>query len=668
MSSCLKTVQDIGDSTSVYQEFMFPKELKPVNYMIMECFENIYFQDAVEAKWGVDYSLFYYVNRPKGSNTMELFDVLKEGNFTNEELIEHYNKPLKEFGLEHQGSNNVILNILYYQLVFLIYNFSKSYPASFEKSSKNTQSTINAFLKTKGNSINWSNISDIFAVSENSSGFFAFHNKSGLKQLYEMSKTSDSDLDTDLDRARAYVKILGLYFSYQVHKKNEANVKANVPLFPPRIADKFKFSDKFKTVDSYQVDKKLNTFEIPDKDLEIQVTKLSDLSPDEKYQPESNLINQAQLENYLDDDQFILDLISSELKLMHYKIDNYHKLLAEIDQTLSDPNVDAKVKKSLESKKTIINIVAANITKRIGELTNDSIAQSDRVAQKREAIADILESEDGILSIKGGARENIRKYLYSQIYIFSKAPELYTKNFMNYTIMGPAGSGKTKLASVLAYVYNHLGILASDKFMVVTRADLVAGYIGQTAPKTRDYLQKSLEGVLLVDEAYQLSGCPDEKGNWSSKDYGQEAVTEIVNFIDKHIGLSVIIAAGYEKQIMTCFLAINEGMKRRFPNNLRLLPYSADDLYIILMGFLTQKFNKDLFSKDQKKYIRQLITALNDMTYEGDKLFNNQAGDMLNLGSILAEDLILEKPNYTRQKILLSFQKFFSNKGYFLEL
>jgi hypothetical protein len=119
---------------------------------------------------------------------------------------------------------------------------------------------------------------------------------------------------------------------------------------------------------------------------------------------------------------------------------------------------------------------------------------------------------------------------------------------------------------------------------------------------------------------------------------------------------------------MTCFLAINEGMKRRFPNNLRLLPYSADDLYIILMGFLTQKFNKDLFSKDQKKYIRQLITALNDMTYEGDKLFNNQAGDMLNLGSILAEDLILEKPNYTRQKILLSFQKFFSNKGYFLEL
>lgn len=238
--------------------------------------------------------------------------------------------------------------------------------------------------------------------------------------------------------------------------------------------------------------------------------------------------------------------------------------------------------------------------------------------------------------------------------------------------MGPAGSGKTKIAGVVAYVYNNLGLLSSanknGKFLVVTRADLVGGAVGHTAPKTRDYLEKILEGVLLIDEAYQLSGCPDQSGSFSSKDYGQESITEIVNFIDKHIGLSVIIAAGYEGKIVDCFLAINEGMKRRFPNNMRLMLYSAKDLYEILMAFISDKFKFNVFTPSQSQYIYKLIENLHGKEYNDELLFSNQAGDMLNLANQLLEDfLIMKDEGYKQAEINQSFQKFFANKGIYLD-
>ncbi len=365
-----------------------------------------------------------------------------------------------------------------------------------------------------------------------------------------------------------------------------------------------------------------------------------------------------------------MDLTKSELKLMAYKYDTYTKMKADINNNLTQAGLEPKFLASLQKKLSVIEIVLGMTKNRIDAV--QKLSASAQIKRKSDQIDNIINDKDnGILSIKGSARENVRRYLYSQIYIFSKAPELYYKNFANFTLMGSAGAGKTKIAGVLGHTYGNLGVLAGEgKFLIVTRADLVGSYIGHTAPKTRDYLSKILEGVLLIDEAYQLSTCPNEKGEFMSSDFGAEAITELVNYIDKHIGLSVIIAAGYEKKITTCFLAINEGMSRRFPNNIRLLPYGSRDLWELLDNFIRQKIGSNPLSAPQQEYVKLMIKTLNDpeTKFNRDNLFVNQAGDMLNLATQILEDYLMGKDEgYNLSAINMSFQKFFANKGIYIE-
>ena len=141
----------------------------------------------------------------------------------------------------------------------------------------------------------------------------------------------------------------------------------------------------------------------------------------------------------------------------------------------------------------------------------------------------------------------------------------------------------------------------SPLFLRVTPNDLIVGYIGGTSIKTRNHLEKMYEGVLLIDEAYQLTGCQDIDGPVYSQDLCQESIAEIVNHVDKNIGLSVIIAPAREDKITNCFLAINKGMHRYFPHNMRLLLYSAKDLFEILLRFITGKFGVDVFTQSQSK-------------------------------------------------------------------
>ena len=375
--------------------------------------------------------------------------------------------------------------------------------------------------------------------------------------------------------------------------------------------------------------------------------------------------------------------MESERKLLGYKKIQYTKIIDQTQSALDDPLLKAagppdpskgeeNVVTTLEKKLKSMKESLANLNVRLNELGGTLGFNSLLIADKRKKITNIIDdSENGTQTLIGEARLEVRKTIYTQIVAFSKAPELYINRFNNYALMGGAGTGKTKLAGVLGNFFYNLGLLNTSKVIIVTRADLVGKYVGQTAPLTRKYLEGTLEGVLFIDEAYQLSGCPDKQGNFSSQDFGQEAITEIVNYIDKHIGLSVIIAAGYEDKIVDCFLSINEGMKRRFPNNLRLLDYTSKDLSLILYYNIEKMFDKQILTQSQMDYIDKVIKRLNEMTYAtpnatpNAKLFINQAGDMLNLSNIIVQDLILnQKKGYKIPNINNTFTKFFLNKGY----
>ena len=99
------------------------------------------------------------------------------------------------------------------------------------------------------------------------------------------------------------------------------------------------------------------------------------------------------------------------------------------------------------------------------------------------------------------------------------------------------------------------GVIATDTFIEVGREDLVGGYVGQTAIKTREILEKATGGILFVDEAYTLY-------NESSNDFGKEAVETIMKYMEDHRDDIMIIFAGYTQQ-MRNFLKINPGIASR---------------------------------------------------------------------------------------------------------
>jgi len=189
----------------------------------------------------------------------------------------------------------------------------------------------------------------------------------------------------------------------------------------------------------------------------------------------------------------------------------------------------------------------------------------------------------------------------------------------------------THTATILAYVFCKAGILATDTFCPVTRTDLVAGYIGQTAPMTRKKLIETLEGVLFIDECYQL--CQVDGG---SRDFGNESLAEIVNFIDKYIGMSIIIVAGYERPMMEKFFPSNEGMLRRFPHRFVLSPYTNEQLSDILLNFVEEKTETQI----DRKTGNIIYTMISKVQEKYPDAFQNQAGDMLNLGGDLSKSML----------------------------
>ena len=140
---------------------------------------------------------------------------------------------------------------------------------------------------------------------------------------------------------------------------------------------------------------------------------------------------------------------------------------------------------------------------------------------------------------------------------------------------GNPGTGKTTMGRLMARLLFRLEITPTADLVEVQRADLVAAYVGQTAPKTREVIEKSKSGLLFVDEAYRLAG----KGD---KDFGPEAIEELMAAMNSPPGEApVMVFAGYTLDMAT-FLQANEGLYRRFPYTFDFSDYTATHLAHIL--------------------------------------------------------------------------------------
>lgn len=147
---------------------------------------------------------------------------------------------------------------------------------------------------------------------------------------------------------------------------------------------------------------------------------------------------------------------------------------------------------------------------------------------------------------------------------------------------GNPGTGKTTVARILANIYKGLGVLKGGQLVEVDRSGLVSGYIGQTALKTQEVIDKAMDGLLFIDEAYTLTS---GKG---SSDFGQEAVDTLLKAMEDHRDRLIVIVAGYNEP-MEEFLNSNPGLKSRFNKFIDFTDYSAEQLVSILESMCAGK-------------------------------------------------------------------------------
>ena len=203
--------------------------------------------------------------------------------------------------------------------------------------------------------------------------------------------------------------------------------------------------------------------------------------------------------------------------------------------------------------------------------------------------------------------------------------------------LGNPGTGKTTVARIVGHVLYEKGVIAEDKLIETSRADLVAGYIGQTAEKTRKVLESALGGILFVDEAYTLA-------SGGQNDFGKEAIDEILKFMEDHRSNIMIIFAGYTND-MEKFLETNPGLRSRIPNKFDFEDYTVDEMVQIgLFSLKKQQYHvnpssyadllKNNLSKDNDNSNGRWVRNLND------KIIKKQAVRVALTDSYSEEDLI----------------------------
>jgi len=181
-----------------------------------------------------------------------------------------------------------------------------------------------------------------------------------------------------------------------------------------------------------------------------------------------------------------------------------------------------------------------------------------------------LDSMIGMSSFKNSVLDQLL-YFIQNLHIGKES------DFKNTILCGPPGTGKTEAAKILGKMYSKIGILKNGIFKKVTRSDLVAGYLGQTAIKTKKVVTECLGGCLFIDEAYSLAnGANDDS-------YSKECLDTLCEAMSDHKEDLMVIIAGYEEELYRTFFQGNRGLESRFIWRFNIEEYSPTELMQIFL-------------------------------------------------------------------------------------
>ena len=206
-------------------------------------------------------------------------------------------------------------------------------------------------------------------------------------------------------------------------------------------------------------------------------------------------------------------------------------------------------------------VAVINDNKTILVRSKTSSEEIEAVNKEMDEIVGLVKVKDYVRSLQSHIRmQELRREQGMKVSSISK--------HMIFT--GNPGTGKTTIARLLARYMKAIGALSKGQLVEVTRADLVAKYVGQTAPLTMSVIKSAIGGVLFIDEAYSLY-----RGNEDS--FGLECIDTIVKAMEDNRDDLIVILAGYKKE-MEVFLESNSGLKSRFPNLIDFPDYTGEEL------------------------------------------------------------------------------------------
>jgi len=212
--------------------------------------------------------------------------------------------------------------------------------------------------------------------------------------------------------------------------------------------------------------------------------------------------------------------------------------------------------------------------------------------------------------------ESLKETVFYQVIYYLQG--MHTKNrneeYLHTVIYGPPGSGKTTIAKIIGKIYQAMNVLSSGgTFKVAYREDFVAGYLGQTAAKTKKLLTSCIGGVLFIDEVYALAPRQNDRDSFS-----KEAIDTINAFLSEHKNDFCCIVAGYEDEVHNCFFSMNKGLERRFPWIHRIAEYNSVNLW--------QIFNKMIKETEWETSVDEKTMV--SFFEKHKKMFKNAGGDI----------------------------------------
>ena len=229
--------------------------------------------------------------------------------------------------------------------------------------------------------------------------------------------------------------------------------------------------------------------------------------------------------------------------------------------------------------------------------------ESEKTQQDSVVVNDVLEGDpyqelDDLIGL-GSVKEEVRSLAnFVKLQKEREAKGLKTAKVSYHLVFyGSPGTGKTTVARIVGRIYKDLGVLKRGHTVETDRAGLCGQYVGQTGPKTDSVINKALDGVLFIDEAYSLV---PEGG--SGNDYGQEAISTILKRMEDYRDRLVVIVAGYKGE-MQRFIDSNPGLQSRFNRYIDFPDYTGGELSQIFKMYM--KKNQYTLSADAEKYLKE---------------------------------------------------------------